>query len=322
MPVFLAGLGWDLVFGIVLFAAMIVGAIVLMRVSRRGFGRHSRYIRVIERFPLNRDSSIVLVSIGTRLLAVCVGRDGGSLLCELEPGETERHSDTAQTEPGTYRSQGTQNAQNAQGADADGRLTPRDRVNGAGKRFWHNMRINLGLLPKGTPPMTPRPSRPAASKADVKPQNNQADAMFAEVLNAARQKAENTGESPPVQTGGNYAAALENMRRLAQTENRAAAPAVRADPKPVYPANAGHVKDSDEETARELLRMLQSRKSGNTGSAQSGSADNAQPVKTNAGQAGQTEQTGQIDEMLDKIAKRQSRYSSKKNGRGNGVEGK
>lgn len=288
-----SGFPWDLVGGIVIFVAMLVGAWLLIRLlSGKGFSRQGRYFRVLDRFPISRDCSILLLAVGSRVLAVCVGKDGGSLLCELDPVEIEGFSVG-----------GAATKQESEGQDAS-----------FGKRFVHNMKYNMGVLPKGTPPM--RPSAPQSAGKN--------DADFSAILQAieksgAAQETVQRSADPAEMRAADYRAAVDNMRRLAQTE----APAARSKPKPdpsagTAPSPAGRTQSSDEETARELLRMLQDRKASHEKPKPADTKPSTPRTESSVGpRAGDApvirpDREDQIDEILDKIAQRQSRYASPK----------
>lgn len=283
----LGGISWEFIGGIAIFIAMLVGAYVLIRVmSGRGFGRQGRFFRVLDRFQISRDCMIVLLAAGSRVLVVCVGKDGGSLLCELDPEELEEVSSHSAEAPPKKK-----------GDAQDG---------GFGKRFVYNMKRNtgvlLGVLPKDTPPMRPSSDKQPAA---VKPETD-----FSALLNALQQSgaaqedaAPRTADGAGANGAANYRAAVENMRRLAQTEAPAVRPAsAPASPAGSAPASAGRAQSSDEETARELLRMLKDRKTPH---------ETPKPAYTKS-PAPETGPENQMDEILDKIARRQSRYSDPK----------
>lgn len=279
---------WDLIGGVVLFVVMIVGALLLSRLfSGRGLVRQSRYLRILDRYPINRDCQILVVNIGERVLAVCVGRDGGNLLCELDPATLNLTATSTNT---------------VSSGDEPERSTFRGR-------FWHNFRMNMGLMPKGTKPMTPPPKTQPSGGADSE--------AFAAILDALqRREADNLAgkaddeSSAPLHksadhAAADYRAAVDNMRRLAQTDK--AAPAARtappsASPAGPVPAAVRRAGSTDEDTARELLRVLQEQR------AEGARHETAKPAHTK--NAPPTTQDGALDEILDSIAKRQSRYSS------------
>ena len=74
-----------LVFGAFVFIAILAGFVVLSKRMSGGPVLSGRRIKVIDRMMLTRDSSILLVRVGLRILAVGVGKGVPSLLCELSP---------------------------------------------------------------------------------------------------------------------------------------------------------------------------------------------------------------------------------------------
>lgn len=284
------GFPWDIVGAVALIAVLIAGMLLVLRlVSRGGMGRQSRYMRVLDRFPISRDCHILLLGVGARVVAVCVGREGGSLLCELDPAELDLKAD---------------------GPAAPSARGPAPERSTFGERFWHNLRLNMRLLPKGTQPMVPPPkTRPART-------GNEDTEAFAAILDAVQRQqgqsaaAGDAAQAPQsLRTGGNaaadYRAAVENMRRLAQTDR--AAPAARPAPSSA-PAPSGRAGDLDGDTARELLRILQERQEPSSAPKRH---ETPQPAHTK-----DASRDGAIDEILDSIAKRQSRYTSGQPGKG------
>ena len=289
---------WDLIGSVALFLAMIVGAFLLFRVlSSRGLGRQSRFLRVLDRFALNRDCAILVLAIGSRVFAVCIGRDGGSLLCELSP-------DDLKSAPGRItRPSALSGAPSGEGAQTDPSF---------GKRFWHNLKLNMGRMPKGTAPMVPSPkasreqapSRPGADfSAILEAIQTRADEENTNVPNAGTPNVRASSKAPDAVA--DYHAAVENMRRLAQTDQKNA-PAASVPPTVPQTGRGGSM---DEDTARELLRVSRDWASDKTP---------GRPAEADASRE------GAIDEILDQIAKRQSRYSAnqKKRGGGNGGKGR
>ena len=286
---------WGFIGAVLLCVAVIAGMLLLLRLfSRAGLGRQSRYLRVLDRFPVSRDCQILVLGVGARVLVVCVGREGGGLLCELDPVELNLKAAGPSAPP-------------ASGGELE-RST-------FWERFWHNLRLNMRLLPKGAKPMYPTP------KARSGDEDTEA---FAAILEAVRrqQKAEETAQaardpvpppppSPPRNPeggsgGGNpspirshpaadYRAAVENMRRLAQTDpvwRGGSAPAARP-----LPPSAG---ETDGDAARELLRVLSERP---------GRHETAKPAYTKP--VPRSARDDAIDDILDSIAKRRSRYGKR-----------
>ncbi|MCL2082101.1 MAG: flagellar biosynthetic protein FliO [Oscillospiraceae bacterium] len=127
---------WRLVLGIVLVSALLAGLVFSTRwLHRRGFmlGNRSEHIRIVDRVPLNREVALQIVQIGSKFLALGVGRDGVRLICELDRLEACCQADQEQQE------------QSAQPHSSPGFFG----------RFSHNVQVNMGLKPKGTPYMVP-----------------------------------------------------------------------------------------------------------------------------------------------------------------------
>jgi flagellar biogenesis protein FliO len=81
---------WDtlrLVLGILIFVALFGGFIWLSKKFSGGSIVSGRRIKVIDRMMLTRDSTILIVQVGMRLLAVGTGKGAPSLLCELSPSD-------------------------------------------------------------------------------------------------------------------------------------------------------------------------------------------------------------------------------------------
>jgi flagellar biogenesis protein FliO len=121
----------SLIIGILAFALISVLCYLGLRwISRRGFsGMGSKHMKVIDRLAVGRDSYLLMLQVSGRILLVSVGKEGSSLLCEL------RAEDLGVLRP-------------EEGAKEKGAA-------GFGKRMAHNLKLNMGLLPKGTKPLGP-----------------------------------------------------------------------------------------------------------------------------------------------------------------------
>jgi flagellar biogenesis protein FliO len=277
---------WSVIAAVALFVVMIVGSLLLLRLlSRGGLGRQSRYLRVLDRFPISRDCQILVLSVGARVLVVSVGRDGGGLLCELDPAELDLKAAAKPAAP----------------SEKDG-ASERSTFGG---RFWHNIKLNAGIMPKGTKPMGPSPKeRPGDADTEafaaildaVRRQAGEEAADTADESSDSVSRADNAGRINNTGGAADYRAAVENMRRLAQTDRTAPASRPGSLSTPVPSGRGG---DSDEDTARELLRVLQER---------GGQHERGKPAHTKT--APRDPRDGAIDDILDSIAKRQSRYTS------------
>ena len=125
---------WNGVLGFAAFLAVIALSYFALRwLSKRTVGVSSRHMRVIERLAVGQGTFLMLVRVGERVLALSATKDGLKFLCELSP------SDIGDAEAPVR--------ENVRESDP-GSLT-------FGRRFAHNMRIQLGLLPKDTPPARP-----------------------------------------------------------------------------------------------------------------------------------------------------------------------
>lgn len=160
-----------LVFGLTVFVLLMVGAWLLLRwLSKKGLGGgRSKHMKVLDRLVISRDSYILLLQIAGRIFAVSVGKDSSSLICEIPHGELG--FDEQERQDKTTETPAVKAAENP----------------GFWKRFSHNMRLNMGLLPKGTQPMAP------PSKSEPTPKES-AEA-FKEVLERIQQ-AQQTNSNP------------------------------------------------------------------------------------------------------------------------------
>lgn len=199
MPAFLASsFGPGFYVGLTAFIVVLVLALFLLaRLHRPGGligGSSARRLKVLERMPVTRESSVVLLQVGSRVLAVCLGRDGGNVLCEMPLSEyappAPAPSDTSAPAP-----------------------APAPAAPGFLARFWHNLRLNIGLLPKGTKPLLPgaprtqaAPPEPSAPGEHATPAEKASFAAMLEKLNAAE-----SGDAQ--QPAPDYRAALDSIKR-------------------------------------------------------------------------------------------------------------
>lgn len=130
---------WPLFWGLIGFAALLALSYFALRfLSRRNLmGARGSHMRVLDRMAMGKDSMILIIELAGRILAVGVTREGFSTLCELDPEEWAE-GESASRGPRAARRKGD---------------VPKNT--GFWKRFVHNMGVNSGVLPKGTPPARP-----------------------------------------------------------------------------------------------------------------------------------------------------------------------
>jgi flagellar biogenesis protein FliO len=78
---------WGLVLGVFVFVAILGGFVWLSKRVTGGSVFTGKRVKVIDRTMLTRDSMVVLVQIGPRILAVGAGKGAPSLICELSPSD-------------------------------------------------------------------------------------------------------------------------------------------------------------------------------------------------------------------------------------------
>jgi flagellar biogenesis protein FliO len=76
-----------LVLGVLVFIAVLGGFAYLSKRVSGGAALSGRRMKVLDRTMLTRDSYVLLVQIGLRILAVGVGKGAPALLCELSPSD-------------------------------------------------------------------------------------------------------------------------------------------------------------------------------------------------------------------------------------------
>jgi flagellar biogenesis protein FliO len=195
---------------------MIALTVWLMRfLSKRSVGPKGRAFTILERCMLTKDTGLWLVSVGTRVLVLGVGKDSVSFLSELDPAQiAEMGLEKKRPNPPSH--------------EAPSKST------GFWRRFLHNLKINMGLLPKGTAPMTPK-SQPV----DV-PEPAIPDEAFAALLSQAQKRQERPTERPPVQ--GNIISPQQVQKYVEATRQYQVdhAPAdAKASPVQAWNASAG-----------------------------------------------------------------------------------
>jgi flagellar biogenesis protein FliO len=100
---------WGLVLGVLVFVVIFGGFIYL---SKRLQGRapfSGKRVKVIDRMMLTRDSAILLVQVGNRLLAVGVGKGAPSFLCELSSSDFPEYTGPATQTPAGFWSRFVRN---------------------------------------------------------------------------------------------------------------------------------------------------------------------------------------------------------------------
>jgi flagellar biogenesis protein FliO len=78
---------WGLVLGVFVFVAVLAGFVYLSKRMSSGAVLSGRRIKIIDRIMVARDSTILLVQIGTRLMAVGVGKGPPTFICELSASD-------------------------------------------------------------------------------------------------------------------------------------------------------------------------------------------------------------------------------------------
>lgn len=251
---------------------------------------------------VGKDTVIQLIQIGSRHLLISVGREGARFLCELS--EKDLIPDTAEENQSQNRNNTKQDP-------------------GFLGRFGHNMKVNMGLLPKGTPYMTPTRDKGASTDEKTLP--------FDAVLRQAEEKQQSPvsdeqqrsghrhiesgipKESPPEPSKPprkiNYQNSIDQMVKLGEPDllDRRAKPAPSLSEYAAELHAVTHPSPDNQVTERK---------------------DKGQPVRLEnpiqsplkpmhrkeatetAASAGNREH--QIDTLLDMIAERQSRYQKEK----------
>jgi flagellar biogenesis protein FliO len=76
-----------LVLGVLVFIAVLGGFVYLSKRVQKGTVLSGRRIKTLDRMMVSRDSAILLVQVGARLLAVGVGKGPPSFLCEFSASD-------------------------------------------------------------------------------------------------------------------------------------------------------------------------------------------------------------------------------------------
>jgi len=184
---------WPLIGGLLGFAAILLLSYLGLRfISRRNLlAARGRHMQVVDRMVVGRDSSILLVRVGGKVLVTGMGKDGFRTLSELDAGELE--SGEWRVESGELKSDSPVTPETAQHSAPDAldsqfsTLHSQLRTGFLG-RFWHNLKVNAGLMPKGTPPSRPEPAVSAAGEV----------ISFQDALKRSREELEHPIEEAPV----------------------------------------------------------------------------------------------------------------------------
>lgn len=128
---------FQLIFGLAaIIALMALCFFMLRRLSKNRGGTITADMKIVARMVLSRDTTLMIVKLGVRLLALSVGRDGARLICELNAADLPEEPEEASFNEASFWT-----------------------------RFWHNLKVNLRILPKGTPYMTP--GKPEERKSET-----------------------------------------------------------------------------------------------------------------------------------------------------------
>ena len=129
---------WPLVGGLLGFVAILALSYFGLRyMSRRNLlSARGRHLQVVDRMAVGRDSTILLVRVADKVLVTGVGKEGFNTLCEMSAAELETEEPERPAVPSVKTSDGFWG------------------------RFWHNLKVSAGLLPKGTPLRRPERDEP------------------------------------------------------------------------------------------------------------------------------------------------------------------
>lgn len=252
-------------------------------------------MRVIERLAVSRDVSLMIVEIGQKVLAVSATKEGLRLLCELSPRDVEALNADRPAPP-------------SNGTDDNSTFF---------KRFLHNMRIQLRLLPKDTPPARPAmqedtPPPPSQfAMALLRAQAEDDKSTLIELLDKKPKQETRTDAEPifpDIETkessgfGGarDYNAAIESLKQMGKIETpvvpvapTAAAAAYKTMPAPVPKPETRQRREQPAEA--EFIREEKP-----IARAESFTREEKQPSRDD-----------RVDELFDRISKRNSRYTKK-----------
>lgn len=269
-----------LALGILVFTAVLGGFYYLSKRVSKGAFFSGRRVKVLDRMMVSRDVTILILQIGTRLLAVGVGKSGATLLCELSPSDfPELLKKTEEPEGKT----------------------------GFLNRFARNMKAGF----TGSEPVQPDNDasfaeilqKIAESRPDPVPGAvNAGDAGYPHLWEEEPRYSVPSAPQRPKRP--NYQASIENMTRLSEpdaldskvrysgappvrTEQRVASAPVSYTPPPTYVPPPAY-------TPPPLAKQ------------------DVPPVPV-AEPTTEEERTGRIDDLLDLIAQRQSRMDNRNN---------
>lgn len=295
-----------LVLMLVVFVLLMAAAWFVLRwLAGRGMGGgRSKHMKVLDRLVLTRDSSILILQVSGRVFVVAAGKDSSDVLCELDPSDFP-----------------PENSPRRAGAP-DGE-EPSTQP-GFWKRFFHNLRLNMGLLPKGTQPMTPG----GASRPPSDPQPD----TFQDILRRVQHA--QAAQNHPSHSPESGRAASGNLHVEGRAEGAAAGrkeePVYTRHTRPVYDGEAPKVKaDYNEiiDNMRQLGLVDKDRPPPPREQAPAAAAaPQAEPYRAEPPVQPEAEPPQAPDEapgpaadgqdkydmMFDLIAKRQARYAGKK----------
>lgn len=265
-PVLSAGSGyiWSTVLGLAAFLAVIALCYVILRwISKKTVGASSGHMRVVERLAVGQGTCLMLVRVGGRVLALSATKDGLKYLCEVDPSDIGE----------TAVIGGVTGSPREASADTGGGKTARKSApvkSTFASRFAHNMRIQLGLLPKGTPPARPPAMRIEEDETPPGPRVRRDAIREAGYAVELDENPEIIEAAPPEPAAGASSFALE-LKKAREADN-AGARKENEDllldlleetdpaPKPVTVQDSGQGRDYD--TAIE--RMMELGRIGNT----------------------------------------------------------
>ncbi|MCL2080903.1 MAG: flagellar biosynthetic protein FliO [Oscillospiraceae bacterium] len=195
------------ILGFAAFIALIVLSYLVLRwLSKRAMG-NTRHIRVIERMAVTRDAGLWLIEIGRRVLAVSVAKDGMRLLCELSAREIADLREERPPEP-------------APSFDGNSSFW---------KRFSHNMKIQMKLLPKDTPPARPYEPNPVPEPSPfalalLRAQSENDKDGLINLLNTLPDPNSEPDDRDDGRSGSggvqDYNAAIEKLKQMGDPDNR------------------------------------------------------------------------------------------------------
>ncbi|MCL2002678.1 MAG: flagellar biosynthetic protein FliO [Oscillospiraceae bacterium] len=76
-----------LILGVLVFIAVLGGFVYLSKRIQKGAAFSGRRIKVLDRMMLTRDSAVLLVQVGARLMAIGTGKGAPSFICEFSPSD-------------------------------------------------------------------------------------------------------------------------------------------------------------------------------------------------------------------------------------------